>query len=359
MKSTSNMRASHRQSGLSMIELLVALAIGSFLIIGAVTLQSQTRRSFDINEQQARLQENARYVIAVIEPQLQLAGVYGYSQDPNAVMWDDAGSLTPPSNLRMTSVAAPGLPASLKTCGDNFAVDVLATVTALNNDQAWDTGLSCAAEGGGQAVDTDVLMLRHSAPGRVDPDASKLQVYSERVAAQVNTRLFVSDDAPDALEDEQREVRDMVVQAYYISRDADGRPGIPALRAKLLSSAGGAPAFIDQEILRGVEDLQVQFGVDPGDDVDGDGTPDDPGGDGMADFVNGYAAQYVNAGDPLLDSAQVVSVRVWVRVRGDQPERGFIDNRRYQYADTDFTPDDGFRRVVMSRTIYLRNSRQQ
>ena len=50
---------------------------------------------------------------------------------------------------------------------------------------------------------------------------------------------------------------------------------------------------------------------------------------------------------------------IWVRVRGDQPEVGFTDNRHYEYADTDFTPNDGFRRVVMSRTIYLRNSRQQ
>ena len=92
-----------------MIELLVALAIGSFLIIGAVTLQSQSRRNFDVNEQQARLQESARYVIAVIEPQLQLAGVYGYSQDPNTVMWDDDGSLTPPSQLRLD--LRPPLPA--------------------------------------------------------------------------------------------------------------------------------------------------------------------------------------------------------------------------------------------------------
>jgi len=355
MKTIINMRASHRQAGLSMIELLVALAIGSFLIIGAVTLQSQSRRNFDVNEQQARLQENARYVLAVIEPELQLAGVYGYSQDPNAVMWDNDGALTPPNQLRMTSVAAPGLPASLMTCGDNFAVDVLATVTATNGT----FDLECDAEGGGAVADTDTLMLRHSAPGRVDADASRLQVFSERVSAQTNTRLFVSDDAPDALEDDQREVRNMVVQAYYISTDSDGRAGVPALRAKMLGSDAGAPAFIDQEILRGVEDLQVQFGVDPGDDLDGDGTPDDPGEDGMADFVNGDAAQYVNAGDALLDSAQVVSVRIWVRVRGDQPESGFTDNRHYEYADTDFTPNDGFRRVVMSRTIYLRNSRQQ
>lgn len=43
------------QKGMSLIELLVAMAIGSFLIIGAITLQSNTRRSFTVNEQAARL----------------------------------------------------------------------------------------------------------------------------------------------------------------------------------------------------------------------------------------------------------------------------------------------------------------
>ena len=229
-----------------------------------------------------------------------------------------------------------GFPTSLKVCGDNFAVDVLGTVTAINDDQDWDSVLDCAAEGGGRADDTDVLILRHTAPGQVAPDSSKLQVYSERVAAHMNTRLFVSNDPPGTVEDDLREVRDMVVQTYYISNDSDGRPGMPSLRMKMLSSVGGAPGFIDQEILRGVEDLQVQFGVDPGDIRAGDVEPYDPDDDGMADLVNGFAAQYVNAGDALLNSGQVVSVRIWVRVRGDQPETGFVDNRSYQYADTDF-----------------------
>jgi type IV pilus assembly protein PilW len=359
MKSNYPMR--RFQYGLSLIELLVALSIGSFLIIGAVTMQSQTRRTFDVNEQQARVQENARYVVAVIEPELQLAGVFGYSQDPNTVMWDYSGSLTPAADLRMDSAAAPGLPEDLKVCGDNFAVDVLATVTAVNGTaDEEEFALECDAEGGGYLPGTDVLVLRHTAPPVVDPDASKLQVYSERVAAQTNTRLFVGDVAPGPVEAEQADVRDMVVQAYYISQDSEGREGVPALRMKMLSSVGGVPTFIDQEVLRGVEDLQVQFGVDPGDDLDGDGAGDDPGGDGMADFVNGYASQYVNAGDALLDSAQVVAVRIWVRVRGDQAETGFVDTKTYQYADTEaFTPGDNFRRLVMSRTVYLRNSRQQ
>ena len=55
----------HKQHGLSLIELLVAMAIGGFLIIGAVTLQSQTRKTFSINENSARLQETARYVVGI------------------------------------------------------------------------------------------------------------------------------------------------------------------------------------------------------------------------------------------------------------------------------------------------------
>ena len=67
------------QKGMSLIELLVAMAIGSFLIIGAVTLQSNTRRSFTVNEQAARLQETARYVMSVLEPEIQL-----FEQQPPA-----------------------------------------------------------------------------------------------------------------------------------------------------------------------------------------------------------------------------------------------------------------------------------
>jgi type IV pilus assembly protein PilW len=345
-----------RQSGLSMIELLVALAIGSFLIIGAVTVQSQTRKTFDVGEQQARLQENARFVLATLEPDLQMAGVYGYTQDTNAVMWDDDGTLTPPKDLRLTSAAPAGIPANLNDCGTNFVIDVLVPVTAVNGD--W--GLDCDAEGGGQVADTDVLVVRHSAPGKVDPTATKLQVFSERRAAQLNTRLFISDTAPDGVKDGLREVRDMVMQAYYISQDSDSYPGVPALRVKFLTTDGAGPVIVDRELIRGVEDLQVQFGVDPGADVmPKDGKPDDPGDDGMADRVNGYAQRYVNAGDALLSSAQVVSVRVWVRVRADHEESGFTDTRTYEYADAKFEANDHFRRVLLSKTIFLRNSRLQ
>jgi hypothetical protein len=124
-------------------------------------------------------------------------------------MWDDDGSLTAPKDMRLNGAAPGGVPADLNSCGSNFVIDVLVPVTAVNGD--W--GLDCDAEGGGQVADTDVLVVRHSAPGKVDPTATKLQVFSERRAAQLNTRLFISDTAPDGVKDGLREVRDMVMQA--------------------------------------------------------------------------------------------------------------------------------------------------
>jgi hypothetical protein len=56
-------------------------------------------------------------------------------------------------------------------------------------------------------------------------------------------------------------------------------------------------------------------------------------------------------------SGQVVSVRFWVRVRAEEPEQGYQDSRTYSYAGINFTPNDKYRRVLMSRTVFLRNSR--
>jgi hypothetical protein len=130
---------------------------------------------------------------------------------------------------------------------------------------------------------------------------------------------------------------------------------------KALTSAGGAPAFDDTEIMAGVEDLQVQFGIDTGDyDNDGVIDPDaDVNGDGIPES-DGRATRYVNPDFPGLDRLQVVSVRLWLRVRGDQPEPELDDRRTYRYADVEYTPagdDRRFRRMLLARTIMLRNSR--
>ena len=51
-------------------------------------------------------------------------------------------------------------------------------------------------------------------------------------------------------------------------------------------------------------------------------------------------------------------MRIWLRVRAENPETGYKDTRTYAYADQNIAaPNDAYRRVVMSKTIYLRNAR--
>src|SRR5690606_14593368 len=66
-----------RSAGVTLIELMVALAVGSFLLIGAVTVFVQSQQSFRVNESVARLQEAARFVFDAIEPDLRMAHYWG------------------------------------------------------------------------------------------------------------------------------------------------------------------------------------------------------------------------------------------------------------------------------------------
>jgi hypothetical protein len=73
----------------------------------------------------------------------------------------------------------------------------------------------------------------------------------------------------------------------------------------------------------------------------------------------------VNA-DALPADALIVAVRLWLLVRSDTPEVGFIDNGKYVYGDRTFEPsrseDAGlsspqhYRRLLVSKTIQVRNA---
>jgi type IV pilus assembly protein PilW len=105
-----------------------------------------------------------------------------------------------------------------------------------------------------------------------------------------------------------------------------------------VNSANVGGAMTDEELVAGIEDLQVRFGVD----TDGDA--------GLDAYVDPGA---VPAG------ARVVAATVWLRVRAEDTEPGYVDVTHYRYADmaADWVPGDGYRRLLVSRTIQLRNTR--
>lgn len=65
---------SFRQRGLSMVELLVALAISSFLILGITQVYIDNKRNYVFQQSQANNQENTRYAEFILNAWLNKAG---------------------------------------------------------------------------------------------------------------------------------------------------------------------------------------------------------------------------------------------------------------------------------------------
>jgi type IV pilus assembly protein PilW len=123
--------------------------------------------------------------------------------------------------------------------------------------------------------------------------------------------------------------------------------GVPTLRRhRLIGGGAGGPTIVDEEVAPGVENLQLQLGVD----VDADNTVD----------------RYVNPGDPIYDpaavgyvpGARILTARIWMIIRGIDIEPGIQDGRDYEPGDVDLgVQNDTFRRMQVSKTILLRNAR--
>jgi len=373
IKHLHKLRRLRRERGLSIIELLVALAVGGVVIAGAVYVYDQSRNTYVLNDNVARIQEQARFAMSLIESEVQMAGYYGFTNNTRGFGYQSGTTPFYSPNAEMGKTRQAFLTAQdtgtpSHACGRNYAIDLYHPVQGGNG--AFTLGpaatAACAAQGGGYRVGTDTLTVRHAdITALASLQTNKLQLIISRMGMMANF-ITTGVAAPSGtLTPQMYEIRDLVVRAFYISQNSEGFPGVPALRMKslrALDTAGGA--FSDDELAGGVEDMQIQFGVDTA-SYDGDDTPDHKiGGDNVPD-TNGQVTRYLDPNANLIspenwNAAQIVAVRIWLRVRGDAPERDFIDNSTYSYAGVNYTPagaDRTFRRMLVSKTIQLRNAR--
>ncbi len=330
-----------RERGLSLVELMVAMAIGTFLLAGAVSVFAKTRDLYRTNDAAARLQETARYAMSTIEADLRMANFWGLHSradlvdngpalDPAAIPAVDPGYALP-ADLNPYAV-------TINSCGAMWAVKLPAYIEGNNNAY----GLTCAAFGAAMAG-ADQLTIRRASvqamtAGQLAASNGQIKLQTSRIQGQ----LFAGNAVPAGYSPPLSESRAVVVNGYYIDTDSNQRPGTPSLRRKQLGFAGGAPVILDQEIVPGIEDLQVEYGVDSNADQN-------------ADF-------FVPPGTAIAAGQEIVATRVWLLVRAEQQEAGFVDGRTYTYADrvgaAAITPNDAFRRVLVSKTMTLRNTRR-
>jgi type IV pilus assembly protein PilW len=336
-----NFHRARRQQGLSLVELMVAMSIGLFLLAGAITVFGKTRDLYRTNDAAARLQETARYAMSTIEADLRMANYWGLMSRADLIENGPALDLANPPDVD-PAYALPadlnGFAATISSCGPMWAVKLPAYVEASDGNYDF-----ACPEFGTYRGGSDQLTIRRAstqviAAGALGASNGQIKLQTSRIQGS----LFAGTTLPAGFAAALSETRPLVVHGYYVDQASEQDAGTPSLRRKQLDFAGGAPAITDLEVVPGVEDLQIEFGADLDNDQNADY------------FVQPGAA--IPAGD------QIVAVRVWLLVRAEQPELGFVDNRTYDYASRTgpdvYAPADNFRRVLFSKTIALRNTRR-
>lgn len=331
-----------RQAGLSLTELMIALAIGSFLMIGAITIYEQSREAFVVNESVARVQETAQFAMDTIESDLRMASNWGRNSLGLGIegrsFTDDAdpNDIDPPAD-----------------CGARWILDLGLPIDGFNNNY----GLAClpTVAAGTAQTNSDTIIVRRASVAPVIPINGRLQIQSSRVQGEVFFNGIVppsftppaADPAGVADPDDPSATHNLLVNSYYVAQESELIPGVPTLRRKTLAFESGASVINDEEVAPGVENLQIQLGIDMN-------------GDNIVD-------RYVNPGDAVYNptapsgysaGATVLTARVWLLVRAASREANVQDVNDYTPGDVDLgTINDGFRRMQVSKTILLRNTR--
>ncbi len=325
------------EAGISLVETMVALVLGLFLVLGAVTAYTRWRDAYAAAEGLARLQEVGRLALAVVAADVRMSSYWGLTSASHLIL-----NRAAPGQATSFSAAQQARIDYCGGAGSNWAIHVDEYIGGWSNTY----GLACPAYQGSPVATSDVLVLRRANETLVaSMTAGRLHVQSNRalgalfVPATGCTSAADSTCLPASFEPASSQTHELETRAYYVATGSTARPDVPSLRRKSvgnLDAASVSNSVTDEEIAAGVEDLQVRFGVDTDDD--------------------GNADAYVDPGAATA-AGRVIAATLWLRVRAEDRDMSHVDGESYQYADmvAAFRPRDHFRRIVVSRTIQLRN----
>ena len=394
------MNTQSKQTGVTIIELMIALVIGSVIMVGVGTVYSSSKRSYKTQEEFSRLQENGRFAMNYIARFVRGAGFSGcasgldsssFTNDlntPNTLEWNFSTGIegyeasgTGPGQVLGSALAEypdASSTASNWTIGGGATVPLpLATGSADSVVPHSDVLVSRSADGAGVEIskNNSGAQLFLNCTG-VDPDGcgsgspsysglcdgdillvsdckksiafqgTNIQTTGSGASCEVNVAHAAGGGPGNAVtswgganpgpERLFKKGDEMLKVSTKVFYVGKGTNG-PALFLKQGNSAG-------QELVEGVETLQVLYGEDT------DAAPDN--------VPNRYVAA-----DKVVDFSNVVAVRISILLRSlkELPHRDNTTNTFLLGGTTAASaasitaPTDKRMRRVMSMTIKLRN----
>ena len=339
--------------GFSMVELMVAIVIGLVLLAGVSSVMVSTKRSYNTQDSLGRLQENARIAMVILERALRNAGYIGCNIDPNNV----------------TTV--------VDQSADPISFNLANLLEGSENGSNWypsgSTLASTLKDSSGNPVTpragTDLIYVRGAESagtlqlkGKMNNQSASLKVDSPSgiVAGQIlilsdcsSTDIFqatgVNTSAPfdniihntgsstpgnvplqggaklSKPYGEDAKLMSFQSTIYYIGT---GKSGEPALFRRRIALDG---SFLTEELVEGIENLQVLYG-------------EDTNGDRIPDPKPGETYPYRKAGD-VTNWDNVVAVRFGIVARAlanlnaDRRTANRVEDTKPLDVDGDGNPD--------------------
>ncbi|WP_165919120.1 PilW family protein [Sulfuritortus calidifontis] len=349
------------QRGLSLVELMIGMALGLIVTAGIVYIYLGSRQSYKMQDNMARIQENGRYAMEILSREIRMAGYQGCSSatftntiNPQTAAadnyawdftrsaiegynatgsgtWSSVTSGSPATAVSVSNIDAAVVSGtdviSLRTT-DNLNISIVGQPTD-NNCSGTTADLKVTSNT--QLSDGMIVMATNCSHAAVfqitNFNSSQNVVHNTGTGTPGNATkdmgaCFVGG-----------EIVGISAKSYYIRNNP---AGVPALYRKI-----GAGTTDVKELVDGIENMQIQYGVDN----DGNGSID----------------QYVDAGHASLDSADewknVRSVRISLLLVS-QDNNVTDAPQKYVYNGSTVTPTDRRLRYVFTSTIGVRNRLQ-
>jgi type IV pilus assembly protein PilW len=335
--------------GFSLPELLVAVTIGLLLLAGLSTMFVKNMRTQDEIEKASRQVENGRFAMDQVTVDLRNAGFYA-EFDPTVLP------------------APPALPAPCALTLAGLNAGLVLPVQGADNSA---TALGCLSD---VRAKTDVLVLRRTATcvtgaAGCDPASAGGAFFQASLCNNPSeldspnpTDFYALGTDPATLLRHQRNctqvagtgtvanVRRYLVHIYYIANNNQPGDRIPTLKRAELGSDASGLAWNVVPLAEGIENLQLEYGLDLAPATSGDGVADqytsDPSG------YNGCAADNC----AIANWRSVVAVKLHLLSRNTTPSKDYKDTKTYTLGDVAIPAAyDGYRRHVFQSLVSLPN----
>ena len=328
--------------GFSLVELMVAMALSLLLLGGVIAIFMSTRASYESTDKLSRIQENGRFALDEIARDVHSAGYVGCARAPKDVstslnpgwLWNFLEG--PIRGFQFTSAATwtPGLDTTIvPSPADGSDVLVLriperdATPLRVTVDMASGTDALTVPNTVTAGLNTGDIAMAYSCLGQAYFEVTGFSagVISHGTGSAGGPGNATADiSIPFKVNSEVIPVQTVI---YYVRQSVAGA-GTTSLWRRVGNAA-------PEELVEGVQQMQLQFGVDTN-------------GDAVVD-------NYVDA-SAVTDWGQVYSVTVAMLVRSLEQYDTDTDQRTYQLLNVTVpAASDRHMREVFTTTANIRN----